>query len=116
MDPTEPFFKENAGSPFPTVASTIHQKATEIEAKVGQKKRENEDEEDPFESTKMIHEKINLLPELQAQKDNIAMHTSIARALLDCINERSLHVFFRLEEGIMTKSHTQKKKRNSFCN
>jgi len=67
-------------------------------------------EENAFEITQDLSRKLDLIPEIQRQKDNMEMHAKIALALLDRINTRGLDVFFRTEEAIMTRSVSQKKK------
>jgi len=113
LDPNESFWRQHVGVPFPQVAVSVKQQVDDVEAKVGKKRpvnNEDGDDDNDYETTQDLSRKLDLLPEIQMQKDNMEMHTKIAFALLDCINTRGLDVFFRIEEGIMTRSASQKKK------
>jgi len=112
LDPNEPFWVQNVGVPIPQVAVAVNQKVAEVEAKYGKKKTtpENPIQEIDFEITQDISRKIDLIPEINFQKDLIHMHSKIALALVESINNRGLDVIYRIEEEIMTRSAAQKKK------
>uniref|UniRef100_A0A6B2KZW3 Uncharacterized protein n=1 Tax=Arcella intermedia TaxID=1963864 RepID=A0A6B2KZW3_9EUKA len=111
LDPTEPFWNENGSIPFYQVAVSVKQKVDELEAKIKDNNLVGNSEQDLMGSElEEVTRKLDLLPEINKQKEIMEMHGKIALSLLENVNTRGLDVLFRLEEGVMARSALQKKK------
>ncbi|CAF2851193.1 unnamed protein product [Rotaria sp. Silwood2] len=117
--PTDKFWKQQKGNPFPIVAESIQE---ELE-----RYRQSEDEVKRLKSamgiegdtqdlaisllndtTSKLTSAVSSLPELLEKKRLLDAHTNIATALLDQIKKRKLDIFFETEEKLMTKQVQEK--------
>lgn len=116
LNPSDKFWREQRGSPFPQVADAVQRELDEY------KRRENEvkspiDLNSPLgagsgtdesailaESTAKLTNTMSSLQELLENKRVIGNHTTIAHAVLDEIKKRKLDNFFEIEEKIMNRN------------
>lgn len=96
FDETDPFWAAHAGSPISKVIVSIQQQIEVTKRTEGKVKGDVIGEEELS-----LQEKISSIPELNRQKEVLHVHSAIAQALVEKINERQLDVFFTLEEVIM---------------
>lgn len=103
------FWAENAASPFPQVADAIEKALAKYREEVEEINRNaggrNQSAKASVFETSGLAATIASLPELSRRKETIDVHTNIATALLENINQRSLDGFFELESQIMTNAH-----------
>ncbi|CDF37370.1 unnamed protein product [Chondrus crispus] len=103
------FWAENAASPFPQVADAIEKALAKYREEVEEINRNaggrNQSAKASVFETSGLAATIASLPELSRRKETIDVHTNIATALLENINQRSLDSFFELESQIMTNTH-----------
>lgn len=97
------FWHNHRGRPFPEVADAVQQELDSYKIREEQIRRmESEDDDnDVFGESKNV---VTSVKELREQKRIIAMHTTIAHAILDHIKSRRLDNFFEVEEKIMSRS------------
>ncbi|CAF1590951.1 unnamed protein product [Adineta ricciae] len=117
--PTDLFWKQQKGNPFPKVAEAIQE---DIE-----RYRQSEDEIKRLKSqlgiqgdaqdlaisllndtTNRLTSAVSSLPELLEKKRLLDAHTNIATAVLDEIKRRKLDVFYETEEKLMSKQVQEK--------
>ncbi|UJR14602.1 hypothetical protein I4U23_001597 [Adineta vaga] len=117
--PTDQFWKQQKGNPFPKVAEAIQE---DIE-----RYRQSEDEVKRLKSqmgiegdaqdlaisllndtTSRLTSAVSSLPELLEKKRLLDAHTNIATAVLDEIKRRKLDIFYETEEKLMSKQVQEK--------
>jgi len=109
FDNSDSFWQGHTSHFFPDVVLDINSKLEEFESKVGNN-NQDDNQKSGYEVAQKIHYMISNLPELQETKRLLHMHTNIAFALLDIINERGINEYFDIEDAIVTESsynHTQ---------
>lgn len=111
LNPSDKFWREQRGTPFPQVAEAVQReldeyknREDEIKNPIGIKADGTETENDLLLETKKISEAISSVKELREHKRVIAMHTTIAHSVLDEIKSRKLDNFFEIEEKIMNRN------------
>ncbi|CAF4358903.1 unnamed protein product [Rotaria socialis] len=117
--PTDKFWKQQKGNPFPIVAESIQEELEryrQLEGEVTRLKTAmgiKGDAEDLAisllnDTTSKLTSAVSSLPELLEKKRLLDLHTNIATALLDQIKKRKLDVFFETEEKLITKQVQEK--------
>lgn len=118
LDRTDRFWVTHKGSPFPTVAEAIQEELesyrnSEEEIKRLKTSMGIEGESDIAfslvnDTTALLTNAVNSLPQLMEKKRLIDMHTKIATAILNYIKARRLDSYFEIEEKIMSKQTLDK--------
>ncbi|ELU01084.1 hypothetical protein CAPTEDRAFT_149404 [Capitella teleta] len=118
LNPTDGFWEEHKGSPFPTVAEAVQEKLDAYKAQEDEVKRlktamglEGEDDETismVSDNTARLTSAVSSLPELLEMKRLIDMHTNVATALLEQIKARMLDLYFETEERLMSRTTLDK--------
>jgi hypothetical protein len=117
--PTDKFWKQQKGNPFPTVAEAIQEELERYRQSEDEVKRLKTamgikgDAEDLAismlnDTTSKLTSAVSSLPELLEKKRLLDSHTNIATALLDHIKKRKLDIFFETEEKLITKQVQEK--------
>ena len=114
LNPTDKFWQNQKGNPFPTVAEAVQEELDAYRAKEDEVKSlksamglQGEDEAALSmlsDNTAKLTSAVSSLPELLEKKRLIDMHTNIATALLEQIKSRKLDVYFETEEKLMSKA------------
>jgi hypothetical protein len=101
------FWKNNAGQPFPAVASAVQEKLTalqEEQAKI-RDSTTGSSFQDPNAATSDLSSAISALPRLQKKKRVVETHTNIATALLKAIKARDVDAFFEAEQNWINRAN-----------
>ncbi|CAF0875013.1 unnamed protein product [Adineta steineri] len=117
--PTDKFWKQQKGNPFPIVAESIQEELEKYRQSEDEVKRLKHamgiegDAQDLAisllnDTTSRLTSAVSSLPELLEKKRLLDAHTNIATALLDEIKKRKLDIFFETEEKLMSKQVQEK--------
>jgi len=117
--PTDKFWKQQKGNPFPLVAEAIQEELERYRQSEDEVKRLKTamgitgDAQDLAisllnDTTSRLTSAVSSLPELLEKKRLLDSHTNIATALLDQIKKRKLDIFFETEEKLITKQVQEK--------
>jgi len=122
LDPSEPFWAANAGSPWPKVALEIQAQIKEYTAvmeevnrlKTGPTSGDSVSQASvpttgPLaEQAKGLGALVSGIPELTEKKRLIDMHVNIATALVDQIKQRNFDTYLKIEESIANSTQDKK--------
>jgi len=111
VDISDPFWAENAGRIFPTVAEEVDAATKKYKADSEELTRRTGMDpnavQDPSTrgdaATKELTMAMSQLPEMQERKRRLDIHTHVATTLLGQIKQRDLHGFHKLEQGIIMR-------------
>ncbi|ORY83815.1 Sec1-like protein [Protomyces lactucae-debilis] len=112
LDPSDFFWQSNANTVFPSVAENLQaelDRYTREKAELTRTTGVTEIEDlDPLNAGTTIHLQAALkaLPEMQARKQTLDMHMTIATALLKGVQERQIDKFVESEETIARMQKT----------
>lgn len=97
------FWQANVGQPFPEVTERIDQELQAYKSAVEKIKgtQLRSSDEDLSNLTSGLASAIDSLPELQRKKAMVDTHTSLASALMKVLTDRSLDLYFSLEERMI---------------
>ena len=115
LNPSDKFWEQNKGNPFPQVAEAVQEELEAYRSSEEEVKRLKSemgldgnvaDEAISFlsDNTTKLTTAVSSLPELLEKKRLIDLHTTIATAILDHIKSRKLDIYFEIEEKIMSKA------------
>ncbi|KAF4520597.1 hypothetical protein B566_EDAN006008 [Ephemera danica] len=116
LDPSDKFWSNHKGSPFPTVVESIQEELEQYKSSEEEVKKlkssmglglDNEIDGElcmMSDNTAKLTSAVNSLPQLLDKKRLIDMHTTIATAILNQIKARKLDTFFEVEERVMSKA------------
>lgn len=106
LDPSEEFWLEHRGSPFPQVADAIQRSLEDYKRREEEMKniRTNMALDEKADDSGFESGGNSSIPELYKTKAILKKHTTIAAAVLDEIKSRKMDIFFELEEKLMNKS------------
>ena len=119
LNPSDKFWEQNKGNPFPQVAEAVQEELEAYRSSEEEVKRlKNEmgldgniaDEAISLlsDNTAKLTSAVTSLPELLEKKRLIDLHTTIATSILDHIKTRKLDIYFEIEEKIMSKAELDK--------
>lgn len=94
---SDPFWRENARKPFPSVAESIEAALNRYRSDVQAVNEKAGGDTTANGTTHQLASAISSLPELSRRKEAIDVHANIATALLSQIKARALDAFFQFE-------------------
>jgi len=104
VDENDRFWAEHAGSPFPNVGPAVCAAVQEFDQQ-RQSMTQSGEAEDPMGGmTSGLAAAFNAIPEMTERKRSLDMHTNIATALMNEINERDLANYYEMEDQFASQS------------
>ncbi|KAF0299382.1 Sec1 family domain-containing protein 1 [Amphibalanus amphitrite] len=114
LAPTDEFWQQHKGSPFPMVAEAVQEELDKYRASEGEVKQlkhamglDGESDEAISllsDNTAKLTSAVSSLPELLERKRLIDAHTTIATAILEHIKRRKLDAYFETEEKLLSRA------------
>jgi len=106
LDPnTDEFWKMHAGDEFHVAVKTNNTELQQLNAKVERLQSLASKLQGAVEAPKAgseLAEAVETLPKLLKRKKQLTQHTSILEALMDEMDRRSLHQFYKAEQTVLT--------------
>jgi len=104
LESSDPFWAANASAQFPKVAEQVEVELAKYKDAIKRVNAQTSMADDPDgfgDSTSLLANAVQSLPELQENKRVIDKHTNIATALLRCIKQRGLDEYYAIEEDLL---------------
>lgn len=99
IDEKDYFWKENANNFFPVVAENIDKELGKYKQEMSNISLFKEQENQEFSGTGGIKSALTAVPELTEKKRVIDIHMNLAMFLLKTIKERSIDLYYELEQS-----------------
>lgn len=104
VDENDKFWTEHAGSPFPNVGPAVCGAVQEFDEQRQSMTQSGEGGDPMGDMTSGLAAAFNAIPEMTERKRSLDMHTNIATALMNEINERDLANYYEMEDQFASQS------------